>query len=81
MSPRSLNPRDRAEIAADLAAQGIDATPEDVAGTFELFQTMAPFPMDGEPARPAYGPDWTYEPEPGEEALFSEEGESTGTTL
>ena len=68
----SLNPRDRAEIQADLEAQGIDSTVDDVALSFRLFETMQPYSMEPEPVRPAEGPDWTYTPEPGEESLFSD---------
>jgi hypothetical protein len=53
---------ERAEIEADLDAQGLlgQVTPEDVIGSFGLFEQMDEFSMDPEPIRPALGPDWTY---------------------
>ena len=71
--PRSLNPRDRTEIEADLVAQGVDASVDDVVASFDLFERTIPFSMDPEPAHPALGPDWRYEPLPGEEGLFADD--------
>jgi hypothetical protein len=64
---------DRAEIEEDIRAQGLDGmvSYEDVAQSFGLFQEMEPPDTFGPAPSPAFGEDWRYVPEPGEESLFS----------
>jgi hypothetical protein len=67
----SMSDQDRAEIAEDLAAQGLDLTPDDVAATFNLHQEVT-IPDDDPVPSPALGADWRYEPVAGEEELFAD---------
>jgi hypothetical protein len=67
----SMSDQDRAEIAEDLAAQGLDLTPDDVAATFDLYQRVT-IPDDDPSPSPAMGADWRYQPQPGEEELFAD---------
>ena len=67
----SMSDQERAEIAEDLKAQGLDLTPDDVAATFNLYQEVT-IPDDDPRPFPAQGPDWRYSPVPGEEELFAD---------
>lgn len=69
------NADERAEIEADLFQQGVDTTVDDVIGSYSLFKTMQPYGMDSEAPRPAFGADWRYVPQPGEEELFADTGD------
>lgn len=68
-----LSDQDRAEIAEDLATQGLDfmVTPDDVAATFNLHETTQ-IPDDNPAPFPAAGPDWRYSPQPDEADLFAD---------
>jgi hypothetical protein len=65
---------ERAEIEADLEAQGLggEVTYDDVRASFRLFERMAPFDENGPPPSPAFGPEARYVPEPGEDDLFAD---------
>lgn len=55
-----MTPEELAEIQADLDAQGVDTTPEEVAASFDLFRT-----------HPDFDPDFTYDPNAGPPEVYA----------
>jgi hypothetical protein len=65
----AISDEERAEIEEDIRNQGLDITADDVISTFGLHESTQ-IPDDNPEPFPAFGPDWQYTPEPGEEDLF-----------